>query len=348
MRIEYEDDFKPAQLERITHEINLERIQSRGKSKSFSREQSMERIQSRMQSRTFSFKEFNRSLSMVPPNISDFVRPEKPPQYFAIDIDNTFFHKDPHIFGKNIEAFKKILNLGYQPFLCTARPLKALPYIFGEEFFERTGYNGYPGIYFNGGVVYDKEGKLLNMTTFKKEFMEEMLEHIEKKGLEDSFLFWDLKGHYALKPINSHVNFILKGDDIPDPEIKTPTELGKLSIISIVTSSPKLEMKNSVFGEEYSVRNVGLKYLIEYSPMGITKADGIALLMKHFEHTPESCGFIGDGDNDVESMELCDMSFAVANATNYVKRHAKWILHLNHYDGAFSYAMNLLYNLSDF
>lgn len=160
--------------------------------------------------------------------------------------------------------------------------------------------------------------------------MAELLRQVAERGLESSFLFWDVRGHYALAPLEERVNFILKGDDIPGPEIRGAAEILEMDVVSVVSCAPKLELAGSTLGQDYWIRSAGIDYVIEYCPMGVTKAEAISTLMRHVGVEPESCAFIGDGDNDVESMELCDVSFAVGNATNFVKRHAKWILHLNY------------------
>lgn len=219
-------------------------------------------------------------------------------------------------------------------------------YSFGDEFFEDTGYSGFPGIYLNGTVIYDSAGKLISLTYFPEVFLNEILEFAVSNGAEEQFLFYDPMGHYSLKEVDEKILYMIRTIKVPNPTITTVEELSKKKIISIVTSSRKVRLEKSFLGVHYSVRNMGFSYLMEFCPLGVTKADAIVTLMKHEKTRPESCAFIGDGDNDVEIMELVDMSFAVANSTNFVKKHAKWILHLNYYDAAFSYVMNLVYNIN--
>ncbi|XP_953915.1 uncharacterized protein TA06060 [Theileria annulata] len=284
--------------------------------------------------------------SSIKSNISDFVPPETPPTFFAIDIDDTFYHPDEKIFSKNVEAFKKVKSLGFSPFFCTGRPLFTLKYSFGEKFFEDTGYSGFPGIYLNGAVVYDSEGKLISLKHFPEFFLDEILDFIVHSGLEKDFLFYDPEGHYCLKEVNDQIVHMLRTIRLPDPTITTVEELSKKKIVSIVSTSRTIIPDNARLGVHFWLRNMSFPDLIELCPLGITKADAIVKLMEHENARPESCAFIGDGENDVEIMQLVDMSFAVANSSNFVKKHAKWILHLNYYEAAFSYVMNLVYNIN--
>ncbi|EKX73986.1 haloacid dehalogenase-like hydrolase family member protein [Theileria equi strain WA] len=277
--------------------------------------------------------------------IVEFVRPEKPPKFFAIDFDETFYIHDKEAFEKNIKAFSKVRQMGYIPFICTARPFETVMRTLGEDFVTKTGYDGYPGIYLSGSVVYDVDGSVLHVSKFSREFLAAFLDYIEKEDLKDQCIFYDTRKNYALVDPKEVVSRVLVIDDIPYPKIATPEEILEMEIISIVTTNADMDIPMVTRGIDFSSRCMGSNYLAEICPITITKVDALKILMERHGERASAFGFIGDGLNDMESMGLSEISFAVANASPEVKRHAKWVLPHSYLMSAFATAMELVYNI---
>ncbi|AFZ80157.1 haloacid dehalogenase-like hydrolase family member protein [Theileria equi strain WA] len=208
-------------------------------------------------------------------------RPESkdPPKYFAIDIDGTLLAKNKEGWERNIEAFAKAREMGYTPFLCTGNSFGRSMSKLGQEFIERTGYKGYPGVYLHGIQIYDSDGNRL-----------------KPKYNVPTFLLW----------IKSAILVDIIGRFI------CSTFMGKW-------------LSNSV--------------------CSINKATGIKDLMKPLGVPPEQCGFIGNDWNDIQAMDFCDISFAVGNAPDYVKKHAKVVLDKTCDEGAVAEALKIVYGL---
>lgn len=66
---------------------------------------------------------------------------------------------------------------------------------------------------------------------------------------------------------------------------------------------------------------------------GCHKASGIKRLTKRWGILPEECAAFGDGGNDIEMLQYCGYSYAMQNATEEVKRAAKYECPSNENDG---------------
>lgn len=66
---------------------------------------------------------------------------------------------------------------------------------------------------------------------------------------------------------------------------------------------------------------------------GCHKASGLDRLAKRWGIAPEQCAAFGDGGNDIEMLQYCGHSYAMANASEDVKRAAKHICPSNEEDG---------------
>lgn len=66
---------------------------------------------------------------------------------------------------------------------------------------------------------------------------------------------------------------------------------------------------------------------------GCHKASGLKRLVERWQITPEQCLAFGDSENDIEMLQYCGQSYAMANASERVKQAAKGICPSNEDDG---------------
>ena len=69
---------------------------------------------------------------------------------------------------------------------------------------------------------------------------------------------------------------------------------------------------------------------------GCHKASGLRRLAARWGLSPEECAAFGDGGNDIEMLQYCGCSYAMANAPDEVKRAAKYVCPSNEEDGVLS------------
>ena len=66
---------------------------------------------------------------------------------------------------------------------------------------------------------------------------------------------------------------------------------------------------------------------------GCHKASGLKRLVERWGISPEQCVAFGDGGNDIEMLQYCGHSYAMANASDNVKAAAKEVCPSNEEDG---------------
>ena len=66
---------------------------------------------------------------------------------------------------------------------------------------------------------------------------------------------------------------------------------------------------------------------------GCHKASGLKRLAERWGIAPEQCATFGDGGNDIEMLQYCGRSYAMANAPENVKKAAKYVCPSNEEDG---------------
>ncbi|SUN62376.1 haloacid dehalogenase-like hydrolase [Streptococcus dysgalactiae subsp. equisimilis] len=72
---------------------------------------------------------------------------------------------------------------------------------------------------------------------------------------------------------------------------------------------------------------------IDIIQTGVHKAAGLQALMERFEILPDELMAFGDSGNDVEMLHLANDSYAVANAPEIIKQHAKYLAPSHTEDG---------------
>ncbi|EKX73959.1 haloacid dehalogenase-like hydrolase family member protein [Theileria equi strain WA] len=274
----------------------------------------------------------------------EFVKPEQPPKLFGIDFDETFYSlHDKDAFKKNVEAFAEAKKKEFIPFFCTGRSRDATFRLVGDNFVTETNYNGYPGVYQNGALVYDENGNVIYSQPLSKEFIRKTCELVTSNPSTGAVLF-TRDGYYSPAKVTDPMSRYIQERELPDPEIKTTEEIVELEIYKIYLAANHLDFPGFEQGKDY-VAKVDLPGSWDIGSGDLNKALGLKKLMEHYGIPPEECAFIGNGDNDIEAMELSNLSFAVGNAPAEVKKHAKIVLDKTCDQGAVAEALGLVYSL---
>lgn len=283
--------------------------------------------------------------SSILEDASQFKRPEPPPKYFGIDIDGTFYTENEEGWKKNIEAFAKVREMGYVPFICTGRTLAGSARIL-KELEARTGYKGYPGVYLNGSIVYDENGEIIYASLFPRDFIKALCDCITDGAAANCFVFYTKYDYYSLKPVYGTLRAFLKSRGLIYRPKETETAcILTLPIIAISVCCKKFRICNYKEGYHY-VCKTARSGLCNINPYGVTKSRGLAKLMENYNIHTKDCAFIGNGENDVEAMDRSDWAFAVGDSPNFVKKHAKFVLKKGYNEAAVAEALELVYGFS--
>lgn len=73
--------------------------------------------------------------------------------------------------------------------------------------------------------------------------------------------------------------------------------------------------------------------MLEIVPAGTSKGSGVRMLLDHFGVTPNEVMAIGDGENDIEMIQLASLGIALSNGSEKTKAVANVIGVSNDEDG---------------
>ncbi|UKJ88418.2 hypothetical protein MACJ_000862 [Theileria orientalis] len=248
--------------------------------------------------------------------------------------------EDENVYKKNIDAFKLLKDKNITPFFCTGRDFKSNQKIITTDFETTTGYNGYPGVYANGSLVYDSDGNAIKIEKLTENLLNKFKDYSVKKSINDRTIYLTDNGLFCLAELSDKGTSYITRKKMCDPIIVTFDELKQKNVVSIITAEHPLDDFELISEVGYVKYNKGNVFQI--STKGVSKKTGIEALLNHFNSNANECVYIGDNKNDHEAMEYCYVSFAVANADDETKQKPKWVLDIKHDEGAFEKAVKLL------
>ncbi|CDR94771.1 HAD superfamily hydrolase, putative [Babesia bigemina] len=285
------------------------------------------------------------SSNNAPVAITNFIRPEIPPKCFGTDIDGTFLAEDPAMFQRNLDAFSWAVENGIDIFFCTGRGYEDAMRVLPRDLVEKLGFTGYPGVYYNGGAVYGRNGEVLTEAVFNTDTLKRIIDRIVEAKHEKYTMFLTRSQWHVVTDDMSFFDELTASLGLQTPfTLRTVDELLADKIMKvIVVYYDNLAHKFQDMEDVEFIAKRALNDLTDLTPMGITKGSGIASVLKHLGLTPDQCGYIGDAANDIEAMQLVRHSFAVDNASQAVKDSAKYTVQQTNENAAFRTVMEALY-----
>lgn len=257
------------------------------------------------------------------------------------DLDGTLLNSANTVSDKNIQAFRKAINMGVIPVVATGR-------IDSEAFFfaKIIGATDYL-ISGSGGMIKDyKNEKIIHEVDLDNEKIKEFLRIIEPydeifsqaftiEGCvcsEKSFLWMDRSGW-----AKAHVEEF-REKQIVVTDVQAFVDNKELGISKFVLSSTNYVLLDELMekvGMIYGVEVIRpMDYCVECIPTGVDKGFGLIKLCEYLGIEPEDVMVIGDSDNDKEMFEVHGpLKIAMGNARESIKDLATYIVSTNDRDG---------------
>lgn len=243
----------------------------------------------------------------------------------ALDLDGTLLTSDKQISEANKKALQAARELGVYVVLTTGRPLQAIG-TFLEEL-DLLGENQY-SITFNGGLVQENTGRILDKTGFTIEDVRAIRRVTNDLDLPLDVLYGG--DVYSLPAVHESLyltaNPLLNKIPVTDEEL--PEDFVYNKAVSAVDATfldvqiPKIPAELYQRFEIFKSRDI----LLEWSPKGVHKANGLAKLIGHLGINQSEVMACGDEGNDLSMIEWAGMGVAMANATEEIKSAANVVL----------------------
>lgn len=243
----------------------------------------------------------------------------------ALDLDGTLLTSDKRISEANKKSLQAARERGVYVVLTTGRPLQAIGGFLEE--LDLLGENQY-SITFNGGLVQENTGRILDKTGFTIEDVRAIRRVTNDLDLPLDVLYGG--DVYSLPAANESLyltaNPLLNKIPVTDEEL--PEDFVYNKAVSAVDAAfldgqiPKIPAELYDRFEIFKSRDI----LLEWSPKGVHKANGLDKLIGHLGIEQSEVMACGDEGNDLSMIEWAGLGVAMANATEEIKSVANVVL----------------------
>ena len=262
----------------------------------------------------------------------------------ASDMDGTLLNNNHNIPKENIELIKFAKKHGIEFVVATGRAYyEALPALKAENI-------SCDVISFNGGIIYDKNGKIINITPMELKDLYYTIEIL--KSLDISYQLYTKNTIYTNSietDINAYIDLIKANGEEPNEqhlreEAKNKLKLGYITEVDnielymnqkdnpaikvIGLSNDKSKLKNATEllsgNTNISVTSSGANN-IEIMDKKATKGEALKIVAEINNISLENTVAIGDNLNDQSMLEIVKYSIAMKNGNKLLKDNAKYI-----------------------
>jgi len=270
----------------------------------------------------------------------------------ASDMDGTLLNSDHKIPKENIELIKFAQKNGIQFVVATGRAYyEALPALNDENIKCDV-------ISFNGGIIYDKTGNIINITPMKLKDLYYTIEIL--KSLEISYQLYTKNTIYTNSietDITAYIDLIRANGEEPNEqhlrqEARNKLALGHITevdnielylnqennpaikVIGISNDLEKLKHATELLSgnDNISVTSSGANN-VEIMDKKATKGEALKIVAEIHDINLKNAIAIGDNLNDQAMLDIVEYSIAMKNGNKELKKTAKFITEKTNSEG---------------
>jgi Cof subfamily protein (haloacid dehalogenase superfamily) len=193
-----------------------------------------------------------------------------------------------------------------------------------------------PGVFTQGTTVHDAEGALWHSTTLAQDAAADVLRFAEAQAYptlayagqrllmaEESSFRRQMHEQYD-EPLPEIVGSLL-------PQLETMA-INKIVVCDPIDDGSARKALQELCGERAHVTQA-VKHFVEILPAEASKGAGLRWLLAQMDVAPEQALAIGDGENDIEMLEMVGVGVAMGNAHPRVKAIAGHMVGTNEESG---------------
>jgi Cof subfamily protein (haloacid dehalogenase superfamily) len=239
----------------------------------------------------------------------------------ATDLDHTLIWRDREVRPRTRAVLGRARAAGLHVIVATGRMVQSLQRMLPLSVL------GEPAICYQGSVVVAADGTWLRHVPIDVELAKEAITAVEAEGFEPNVYVDDeLYVSRLTEHAESYATFqgldIHVVGDVRSWLERPPT---KVVCVGDPVVLDGLEVRTKAAFAGRLTISKSLPYFLEFTALGITKADGLAFLAGRMGFAREQTIAFGDGENDVELVGWAGYGIAVENAHDRVKAVADWV-----------------------
>ncbi|MFN8649213.1 Cof-type HAD-IIB family hydrolase [Streptococcus sp.] len=257
----------------------------------------------------------------------------------ALDLDGTLLNAKKEISRANKEALQAAREQGVKVVITTGRPLPAVePFLKELDLMREDEYS----ITFNGGLVQTNDGGILDEIGFGIDAVESIYQTTQALGLPLDVVHG---GDVYVLPAsvdslyptcNALLNYIPTSfEDLPR-HMEFNKAVSACEVDFLDQQIPKIPEDLHAQFEIFKSREI----LLEWSPKGVHKAEGLAQLLGHLGIEQAEVMACGDEENDLSMIDWAGLGVCMANGADTVKEVANVVTPMTNEEDAVAWAIH--------
>ena len=247
-------------------------------------------------------------------------------QLVALDLDGTLLAADGSLPAQNAAAIAQVQAQGVQVIVATGKSRWSAVNVSAE-----LGLS-LPGVYSQGLIVCTADGTILREITLNQHLTDDVVTHLEQIDLP--YVAYNREG--LLIPVDDpYYDSIFGKYGEPAPRIMgrmagraAELDINKLLIGDKGDLQARRADLEKRFGDKATILQTSSEYL-EIIPHGVNKGAGLGWLLAYLGIAAEAVLAIGDGENDIEMLQMAGIGVAMGNASQSVQEAANYVVGRN-------------------
>ncbi|KAK4490982.1 hypothetical protein RD792_001703 [Penstemon davidsonii] len=261
--------------------------------------------------------------------------------YIFCDMDGTLLNSKSQISLSNAEALKEATSRGVKVVIATGKTRPAAVSLL--KMVNLAGKDGIvseftPGVFVQGLLVYGRQGREIFRRNLNPSICREALQYSLENNVPIIAFSEDRCLTLFEHPLVDSLHTIYqepKAEIIPSvDQLLAGVEIQKVIFLDTTEGvSTTLRPYWEVVTNDRASVVQAQPDMLEIVPPGTSKGSGVKILLDHLGVTPNEIMAIGDGENDVEMLELASLGVALSNGSEKAKAVANVIGISNDEDG---------------
>ena len=252
-------------------------------------------------------------------------------QMIFSDIDGTLITNDLVISPRTQVAIKKAMAAGAKFVPVSARMPEAI-----KPILDGLGFS-YPIISYNGALVQDETGRVIQSQTLDSHLAAEICTFLEQEWPEVAwnvyaFSKWLSQNRENVWIHREEVIVGLASEQVGLEKIKQEPAVHKLLLMGEPEVIDRLEEALKALYPELSIAKSFPTY-IEVMAQGIEKGQAVQVLARHYGIDMKNTLAFGDNFNDLPMLEVVGTGYAMGNAPEAVKEQVGRVTADHNHDG---------------
>ena len=270
----------------------------------------------------------------------------------AIDLDGTTLLPNGILGDKTKDCLKKLISRGMRIIISTGRPAES-----SEKYRSAIGAEG-PMVFYNGAEVSDvPSGKILHTNYINMDVVDFGAETARKMGIHYQVYLPAGISPDTGKAVPTQINAALLIDKFGEealmykshtgitPVVKDLKKIAALpvngAIKGMFIADPSLHDEvrrrmNERFGNSINIMR-SFPTFLEVINAGVSKGEGLRIVMEHLGLKPEEVIAFGDEENDVPMFTVAGYACVPANARDKIREAADFVYGPNTEEGLAEY-----------